>query len=202
MIKIVVLISGNGSNLQAIIDKKVVNIQAVISNKAEAYGLEKAKKNNIKTHIIEHQNLSREDFDKKLQNTIEIYQPDLIVLAGFMRILTTDFINAFAKKIADHVQDNARDFHGPGDYRSPFIEKMNQRMEDYSEFSFSDGKPGFNFTLYLGNTITEAMGKKDSKWISDHVQAIEIPELLQNFDKGISGLGIGGELKGSSNNRL
>ncbi|HID81411.1 MAG TPA: hypothetical protein EYH06_07845 [Chromatiales bacterium] len=102
------------------------------------------------------------------------------------------FINAFAKKIADHVQDNARDFHGPGDYRSPFIEKMNQRMEDYSEFSFSDGKPGFNFTLYLGNKITEAMGEKDSKWISDQVQAIEIPELLKNFDKGIRGLGIGG----------
>lgn len=99
MIKIVVLISGNGSNLQAIIDSKVANIQAVISNKAEAYGLERAKNNNIKTHIIEHQNLNREDFDKKLQNTIEIYQPDLIVLAGFMRILTADFINTFANKI-------------------------------------------------------------------------------------------------------
>lgn len=101
------------------------------------------------------------------------------------------FINAFARKMADHVQDNARDFHGSGDYRSPFIDKMNQRMDDYADFSFTNRKPGFNFTLYLGNKIMEAMGEKDNKWISDHVQAIEIPELLQSFNKGIKGLGIG-----------
>ncbi len=102
------------------------------------------------------------------------------------------FINAFAKRIADHVQDNARDFFGPGDHRSPFIDKLNQRLDDYAEFSFSDGKPGFNFTLYLANKVTETMGEKDSKWISDHMQAIEIPEMLKNFNKGIKGLGIGG----------
>jgi phosphoribosylglycinamide formyltransferase-1 len=97
--KIVVLLSGSGSNLQAIIDSKVANIQAVISNKADAYGLERAKKANIKTHIVEHQNLSREEFDEKLKTTINLYQPDLIVLAGFMRILTTEFINTFKNKI-------------------------------------------------------------------------------------------------------
>ena len=96
---IVVLISGSGSNLQAIINSEVANIQAVISNKSDAYGLKRAKKANLKTHIIEHKNLSREDFDKKLIVVIKTYQPDLIVLAGFMRILTTEFIEVFKNKI-------------------------------------------------------------------------------------------------------
>jgi phosphoribosylglycinamide formyltransferase-1 len=99
MLNIIVLLSGSGSNLQAIIDSKVANIQAVISNKANAYGLERAKKADIKTHIVEHQNISREEFDEKLKTTIELYQPDLIVLAGFMRILSAEFINAFKNKI-------------------------------------------------------------------------------------------------------
>lgn len=102
---LVVLISGSGSNLQAIIDaiaSRQLNarICAVISNKADAYGLQRAHAANIPCIVIEHQHFDgREAFDKKLQASIEHYQPELLVLAGFMRILTDDFVRHFAGKM-------------------------------------------------------------------------------------------------------
>lgn len=100
---IVVLISGSGSNLQSIIDNADnigVNIQSVISNKANAFGLQRAKNAGITTQVIEHTNFaSRKDFDHALINHINTLNPDLIILAGFMRILSADFIAAFAGTI-------------------------------------------------------------------------------------------------------
>lgn len=94
---IVVLISGSGSNLQALIDQSLsgeldIEIKAVISNKSDAYGLERAKKVGIQTHALDHKAFdSRESFDAELQKCIDSYQPQLVVLAGFMRILTAEF---------------------------------------------------------------------------------------------------------------
>lgn len=101
--KIVVLISGSGSNLQSIIDNAEdigVKIQCVISNKADSFGLTRAKNANIPTLLIEHQTgLTREAFDEKLAQAICQFSPKLIILAGFMRILSTGFINKFAGKM-------------------------------------------------------------------------------------------------------
>ena len=105
MLKIIVLISGSGSNLQAIIDAcnaKMINgcVVGVISNKANAYGLERAKKNNIPTNVINHNDFTtREDFDKELVSSINTFQPDLIVLAGFMRILSPIMTSVFKNKM-------------------------------------------------------------------------------------------------------
>ncbi len=100
---IVVLISGSGSNLQSIIDNADdigINIKCVISNKVDAFGLNRAKKAGIATQFIDHtQFKTREDFDQKLIQHINTINPELVILAGFMRILSTDFINAFAGKI-------------------------------------------------------------------------------------------------------
>lgn len=102
---IVILISGGGSNLQAIIDRindKTLNarICAVISNVADAFGLQRAKNANIATETIVHQKYdSREAFDTALIIKIEQYQPKLVVLAGFMRILSDDFVNHFSGKM-------------------------------------------------------------------------------------------------------
>ena len=104
------------------------------------------------------------------------------------------FINLLAKKMADYVHDNARDAIGEGDHRGPFIAKLNQRSEDYSEFGFNAGVPGFNFTRYLGDRLTEIFGETDSQWITTQVQEIEVPELLANYNKGLKGLGILGKL--------
>ncbi len=97
---IVVLISGSGSNLQAIIDAAnddlPVAIKAVISNKAEAYGLERARKAGIETVVVDHTEFeSRQAFDTELARIIDQFEPGLVVLAGFMRILTDDFVNHY-----------------------------------------------------------------------------------------------------------
>ena len=94
MFNIVVLISGSGSNLQAIIDACDLNVikgkvVAVISNESDAYGIERAKKHNIPYKFINHNEFnSREEFDEELVEAINGFNPDLIVLAGFMRILS------------------------------------------------------------------------------------------------------------------
>ena len=105
MFKIIVLISGNGSNLQAIIDACKTglingNVVGVISNRDDAFGLERAKKDNIPSKVINHNNYNtRIDFDQKLVSTIKKFQPDLVVLAGFMRILSPIMTSAFKDKM-------------------------------------------------------------------------------------------------------
>jgi phosphoribosylglycinamide formyltransferase-1 len=102
---IVVLISGSGSNLQALInavEKEEItgNIKAVISNKADVFGIERAQKAGISTHVVDHTKYdNREVFDGELILKIEQYQPDLIVLAGFMRILTDSFVRRYEGKM-------------------------------------------------------------------------------------------------------
>ena len=105
MFKIAVLISGNGSNLEALIDackKNVINgsIDIVISNNPDAYGIQRAKNHSINYKIIDNNRFeTREDFDKALVEELKDSNPNLIVLAGFMRILTSVMTEAFRNKI-------------------------------------------------------------------------------------------------------
>ncbi len=101
----IVLISGNGSNLQSIIDsidsgQINASLSAVISNNADAYGLTRANNHAIETRVIDHRLYdSRDAFDQALQQCIEEFEPDYIVLAGFMRILGSALIQAYKNKI-------------------------------------------------------------------------------------------------------
>ncbi len=103
--RLVILISGSGSNLQAFIDaiaRSELNAQivAVISNKADAFGLQRATNANIPTATIDHKQFeSREAFDAQLRAHVESYAPDLVVLAGFMRILTPVFLRPFIGRL-------------------------------------------------------------------------------------------------------
>lgn len=100
-----VLISGNGSNLQAIIDhcstgKIDAHICCVVSNEENAFGLERARGAGIPTHVLSHRNYSlREQYDRELAALLADCGPDLIVLAGFMRILGAEFIDSFPNRI-------------------------------------------------------------------------------------------------------
>lgn len=104
-LKTVVLISGNGSNLQALIDATAdpdctFEIAAVVSNRDDAYGLQRAQRANIPRHCIAHRSFpEREAFDRAMIETIDRYQPGLIILAGFMRILTPAFIRHYRGKM-------------------------------------------------------------------------------------------------------
>ena len=101
MHKFIVLISGRGSNLQAICEAGLTPyISCVISNNAKALGLEYAKQLGIHTEIINHQEFnSRQEFEMVLAQTLDTFSCDLIVLAGFMRILSHWFINKYTNKI-------------------------------------------------------------------------------------------------------
>ena len=131
--KVAVLISGNGSNLQAIIDsfknQEQIQICSVISNVEDAYGITRASGAGIETHVINHKDYpSRETFEKKLIDKLNDTCPDLIVLAGFMRILSEVFITEYYGKIINihpsllpkykgmnthkRVLENNEEFHG------------------------------------------------------------------------------------------
>ncbi|WP_407311548.1 phosphoribosylglycinamide formyltransferase [Pseudomonas sp. nanlin1] len=98
---VVVLLSGTGSNLQALIDStragdSPVRIRAVISNRADALGLQKAQDAGIDTAVLDHRQFDgREAFDRALMALIDDFEPQLLVLAGFMRILSATFVRHY-----------------------------------------------------------------------------------------------------------
>jgi len=101
---VVVLISGGGTNLQALIDAAAAGrpfvVAAVISNRPGVAGLERARAAGIPTRVIDHTDFAdRDGFDAALAEAIESFEPGLIVLAGFMRILTTGFVERFAGRM-------------------------------------------------------------------------------------------------------
>jgi phosphoribosylglycinamide formyltransferase-1 len=100
---IVVLISGNGSNLQALIDQRQsggFEISAVICNEPDAYGLQRAANAGIPTVVLNHRDYAdRMQFDTQLISRIEAFAPDLLVLAGYMRILSAGFVQHYRGRI-------------------------------------------------------------------------------------------------------
>ena len=102
---VVVLLSGTGSNLQALIDSNDIKdsparIRAVISNRADAYGLQRAKDAGIDTRVLDHKAFEgREAFDAALIEVIDEFKPQLVVLAGFMRILSADFVRHYQGRL-------------------------------------------------------------------------------------------------------
>lgn len=96
---LVALISGRGSNLQAILDAGIA-VTAVISNNPAAAGLAMAQKRGIPIRVVAHADYaSRSEFDRSMQDAIDAYNPDLVVLAGYMRILTDDFVHHYAGRL-------------------------------------------------------------------------------------------------------
>lgn len=111
MKNIVILISGTGSNMAAILQAAQqahwardhgVRVAAVVSNKAEAKGLQTAQAHGVATHVIDHKGFATRDaFDAALAEYIDTHAPAVVVLAGFMRILTADFVNRYAGRLVN-----------------------------------------------------------------------------------------------------
>jgi len=105
--RLVVLISGNGSNLQAILDACAsgelnAEVVSVISNKADAYGLGRAKNAGVEAiHFAKQGDESRNKYDARLAELVLSKQPDYVVLAGWMRILTSSFLNRFPNRVVN-----------------------------------------------------------------------------------------------------
>lgn len=100
MARIVILISGRGSNMQALLEAKVAEVSAVISNEPDAPGLEIARGFGVQTAVVRHRAFpSRAAFDLALSDAVAAHEPDLVVLAGFMRILTEEFLARFPNRV-------------------------------------------------------------------------------------------------------
>lgn len=129
---LVILISGSGSNLQAIIDSAQqgnipVEIRAVISNKADAYGLERARLAGIETRVLDHKQFeSREAFDRALMAMIDEYQPGLVALAGFMRILTNEFVEHYLGRMLNIHPSLLPDYRGLNTHARALEDKQPQ----------------------------------------------------------------------------
>jgi len=103
--RLVVLISGNGSNLQAILDacrlgELDASVASVISNKEDAYGLQRAKEANVEAiYFRKHKEETREEYDSRLADCVATYAPDYVILAGWMRILSSLFLSCFPNRV-------------------------------------------------------------------------------------------------------
>lgn len=134
MLNIGVLVSGGGTNLQAIIDSisngTITNteIKVVISNKKDAYALERAKNNNIEAVCVSPKDFeNRDDFNKALMDTIDSYNLDLIVLAGFLVVLPAELTNKYKGKIINIHPSLIPSFCGNGFYGLKVHEKALER---------------------------------------------------------------------------
>jgi len=104
MVKLGVLVSGSGSNLQAIIDnieggRLDARIQIIVSNLPEVYALERARKHGLSSLVLPHKGLKREEFDQKVVEVLKAHDVELVILAGFMRIITPVLLRAFPMRV-------------------------------------------------------------------------------------------------------
>lgn len=131
-IRIAVLISGSGSNLQSIIDrieKKEIygELVLVISNKRNAYGLERAKKHNIESLLIDSQLIGQDDYNRQILEAVKERNVDLVILAGYLKILDNKFIEAYRNRIINIHPSLIPSFCGKGYYGL----KVHQSAVDY-----------------------------------------------------------------------
>ena len=96
---------------------------------------------------------------------------------------------ALGRRLADLMQDNLLDVAGPGEYRAPFVEMLNDRLEDYSRFAFAETGPDFEALRYLGDRVMRSMGvSQTNRWVMDHVMEITAPELFGKVSRSVDDL--------------
>lgn len=98
------------------------------------------------------------------------------------------FITALALHVTHTLADNQTDELGPGDYQGPFLGKLNERLDAYSEFGFVDESPSYPFLRYLGSCVDAVMGGEDNKWVIEHVMEIEAPVAVKTLRKAMTDL--------------
>lgn len=174
--RVVVLISGNGSNLQAIINschQKCLTIAAVISNQAEAYGIQRAQQANLPCHILQRQDFpDKETYDAALSDLIQTYHVDLIVLAGFMQLLSARFTTQYKNQIINihpsllpkypGLHTHTRVLENKDHEHGCTIHLVNEKMDAGRIIA----QAKFTWPMTLDKKI-------DENWLKSHVQALE-----------------------------
>ena len=99
------------------------------------------------------------------------------------------FINTLGQRLGDQVQDNLVDIAGPGNYRRPFIEMLNDRLADYSTLSFDDNAPGYDFLRFFGDRVLRTMpAGQTNRWVIDQIMEIEAPNAFDKLAKAMKNL--------------
>ena len=92
-------------------------------------------------------------------------------------------INAVSGHLATTLENNQLDLLGPGDYRAPFIQTLNDRFEDYARFEYIARDPGFACLRYFGDKVSDAMAASDNKWVIEQMMEVEAPEMVRVIKK-------------------
>ena len=125
--RVVVLLSGNGSNLQSLLDQEhhySYQIVGVISNAPEAFGLERARQHKVAAIGLDYKNFSsRSAFDQRLAAEVDRFAPDLVVLAGYMKILSPGFVEKFTGRLINVHPSLLPEYKGLGTYRRVLADK-------------------------------------------------------------------------------
>ena len=101
----------------------------------------------------------------------------------------SEFISSLVRDMARMLEDSRIDVQGEAEYQAAFIDKLNQRAQDYAGFSFSDGEGGsFAMRCRLGAYLQETMGERDNRWIPDYIVGREAPEIEMALKSSLSGL--------------
>ena len=98
------------------------------------------------------------------------------------------FTSGVARHLIGTMVENRVEELGPGDYQAPFIDKLNQRLDAYSEFSLVDGNPSYPMLRFLGEQVEALMGGTQNKWVKEQVMEVEAPELIKSLKRGIEPL--------------
>ncbi len=135
----------------------------------------------------------RFDVDRQIQRVMIISEVMHLLVHSLDRILykTVDdddrefLITTFARKLSDHVHENARGFEGPGDYRTPFLNTLNIRLAGYSDTKWDDERhvPAFSMAREFAANVVSQLGDKDREWALDYIQQVLTPEIMEAFNK-------------------
>jgi hypothetical protein len=99
-----------------------------------------------------------------------------------------EFTSSLARHLIGTMVDNLVEELGPGDYQATFVDKLNQRLDGYAEFSLVDGAPSYPMLRYLGEQVEALMGGSQNKWVKEQVMEVEAPELIKTLKRGLEPL--------------
>ena len=81
------------------------------------------------------------------------------------------------------MENNQFDLFGPGDYRAPFIQTLNERFDEYARFDYVERDPGYPCLRYFGDKVSDAMASSDNKWVQEQMMEVEAPEMVRAIKK-------------------
>ena len=192
MFRIAVLASTRGTDLQAIIDEMKagkmpgIELAIVISNKEDAYALQRAKEQGYKALFIDPKGKSREDFDQEMLQILEAEKVDLIVLVGYMRILSVPFVKAFPKRIINVHPALIPKFCGKNFFGANVHEAVLQAHEKETGMTIHYVEEGVDTGEIIIQKTCPVLQNDTPDTLKDRVQALEkqwYPEVIRQLAK-------------------